>query len=53
MFDLYIIGAVMCSPSFGSENIIGAIFKKTVEREIAGIAPKYLWEQRKVVPFLK
>lgn len=57
MFDLihHMRCRIMCSPSFNGENIIGAIlFKKTVEREIAGIAaPKYLWEQRKVVPFLK
>ena len=45
----------MCSPKFNGEKVIGAIlFKKTMEREVAGISTcKYLWEHKKVIPFLK
>ena len=57
MFDLIhqMRCRIMRSPKFNGKRIIGAIlFKKTLEREVAGIAtPDYLWKQRQIVPFLK
>ena len=46
---------IVNAPDFTGEKILGAIlFEKTMEREMGGKAsPKYLWEDRGVVPFLK
>ncbi len=46
---------IVTSPSFDGDRILGAIlFEDTMDREIEG-APSatYLWERRRVVPFLK
>ncbi len=57
MFDLIheMRCRIMRSPTFNGGSVIGAIlFEKTMDREVAGLAtPDYLWNQRKVVPFLK
>ncbi len=46
---------VITSPAFDGSRIIGAIlFEQTMDREIAGQpTARYLWEQKRVVPFLK
>lgn len=46
---------IMTSPAFNGERILGAIlFENTMDREVEGQpTPKYLWEVKKVVPFLK
>ena len=43
------------APTFTSDKVIGAIlFEMTMNREINGISSaKYLWEERRIVPFLK
>lgn len=43
------------SPEFNGDKVVGAIlFEKTMDREIAGKpAGHYLWEDSRVVPFLK
>jgi fructose-bisphosphate aldolase class I len=46
---------IMTSPSFTGARILGAIlFEMTMDREVEGKSTaKYLWEDKKVVPFLK
>jgi len=46
---------IVTSPSFSGNRILGAIlFEKTMNNKIEGkAAPQYLWEEKKVVPFLK
>ena len=46
---------IVTSPSFSGDRIMGAIlFENTMDREIDGIpSARYLWEKKKVVPFLK
>ena len=46
---------MITSPSFGGDRILGAIlFENTMDREIEGRpAAEYLWNVKKVVPFLK
>ena len=57
MFDLMhaMRSRIIKSPSFTGEKIVGAIlFEMTMDREIDGVpTAKYLWESRRVVPFLK
>ncbi len=57
MFDLVhaMRTRVITSPAFDGSRIIGAIlFEQTMEREIGGMpTARYLWEQKRVVPFLK
>ncbi len=46
---------IMSSPSFTGEKILGVIlFEKTMDAEVEGMrTPDYLWEKKKIVPFLK
>jgi fructose-bisphosphate aldolase class I len=46
---------IITSPSFDGDRILGAIlFEDTLNRKIAGYeSAQYLWEVKKVVPFLK
>jgi len=46
---------ILSSPTFGGPRVLGAIlFEDTVEHEICGLpAARYLWETKRVVPFLK
>jgi len=46
---------IVTSKSFGGDRILGAIlFENTMDREIQGKgSAQYLWEVKKVVPFLK
>src|SRR5665647_21414 len=46
---------IMTSPAFTGERILGAIlFEMTMERQVEGMgAAEYLWETKRVVPFLK
>ena len=46
---------IITSPSFNGDRIIGAIlFEKTMDRDIEGRpSGDYLWEVKRVVPFLK
>lgn len=46
---------IVTSPAFSGDRIVGAIlFEQTMDREFAGAeAPRYLWETKGVVPFLK
>ena len=46
---------IVTSDAFGGERVIGAIlFEQTMDRDFAGKpAPAYLWEEKRVVPFLK
>ncbi len=46
---------IMTSPAFFGDRLIGAIlFEKTMEREVEGRPTgDYLWDVKKVVPFLK
>ncbi|WP_291378501.1 fructose bisphosphate aldolase [Demequina sp.] len=46
---------IMTSPAFTGERILGAIlFEMTMDREIGGKGTaEYLWEDKKIVPFLK
>jgi len=57
MFDLIhdMRTRIATAPAFTGEKVIGAIlFEMTMDREIGGKpSAKYLWEERRVVPFLK
>jgi len=57
MFDLVhaMRTRIMTSPSFTGARILGAIlFEMTMDREVEGKGTaKYLWEDKKIVPFLK
>jgi fructose-bisphosphate aldolase, class I len=57
MFDLMheFRSRLITAPGFTGVRILGAIlFEQTMDRDIAGMpAPRYLWEQRNVVPFVK
>jgi fructose-bisphosphate aldolase, class I len=57
MYDLVhaMRARIIKSPAFSGDKVIGAIlFEMTMEREIDGIpTPQFLWEKRRVVPFLK
>jgi len=57
MFDLVheMRTRVITNPAFDGTRILGAIlFEQTMERDMLGIpTPRYLWEQKQVVPFLK
>lgn len=57
MFDLVhdMRCRIVTSPSFGGDRILGAIlFEMTMDRDIAGQpSASYLWNQKRVVPFLK
>jgi fructose-bisphosphate aldolase class I len=57
MFDLIhaMRARIVKSPAFTGERVIGAIlFEQTMDREIGGKpSAKYLWEEKRVVPFLK
>ena len=46
---------IVCAPDFIGNKVIGAIlFEDTMDRRICNLpSPKYLWEHRCVVPFLK
>lgn len=46
---------MVTSPAFNGERVLGAIlFEGTMDREIDGMgAAEYLWNKKKVVPFLK
>jgi len=46
---------IIKSPAFSGDKVIGAIlFEMTMQRDIDGIpTAQYLWENRRVVPFLK
>ena len=46
---------IVTSPAFDGDRVIGAIlFEQTMDRDFAGRpAPEYLWEIKRVVPFLK
>ncbi|KCV81884.1 fructose-1,6-bisphosphate aldolase [Actibacterium atlanticum] len=57
MFDLIhgMRSRIVKSPAFTGEKVIGAIlFEMTMDRDIDGTpTAQYLWETKKVVPFLK
>jgi fructose-bisphosphate aldolase, class I len=57
MFDLMheFRSRIITAPAFNGDRILGAIlFEQTMDRDVAGIAtPRYLWEQKKIVPFVK
>jgi len=57
MYDLVhdMRARIVKSPAFNGDQVIGAIlFEMTMEREIDGMpTAQYLWENRRVVPFLK
>jgi fructose-bisphosphate aldolase class I len=57
MFDLVhqMRSRIVTSPVFNGERILGAIlFEMTMDRDIEGLgAAAYLWDVKKVVPFLK
>lgn len=57
MFDMIhaMRSRIAKSPAFTGDRIVGAIlFEQTMDREIDGMpTPTYLWENRRVVPFLK
>ena len=57
MFDLVheMRTRVITNPAFDGTRILGAIlFEQTMERDMLGMpTPRYLWEQKQVVPFLK
>lgn len=57
MFDLMhaMRARIIKSPAFTGDKIVGAIlFEMTMDRDIDGVpTAQYLWETRKVVPFLK
>ena len=46
---------IMTAPDFTSDKVLGAIlFERTMRNSVEGMpVPKYLWEKRGVVPFLK
>lgn len=57
MFDLIhqMRTRIVTSPAFGGDRVIGAIlFEQTMDGAFEGKeAPRYLWEEKRVVPFLK
>ena len=57
MFDMVhaMRSRIVTSPSFDGKRVIGAIlFEATMDRQIDGVdAATYLWEKKRVVPFLK
>ena len=57
MFDLVheMRTRVITNRAFDGTRILGAIlFEQTMERDMLGVpTPRYLWEQKQVVPFLK
>jgi fructose-bisphosphate aldolase class I len=57
MFDLIhdMRTRIATAPAFTGDKVIGAIlFEMTMDREIGGKpSAKYLWDERRVVPFLK
>ena len=57
MFDLVhaMRTRVITDPAFDGSRILGSIlFVQTMERDIRGVpAARYLWAQKRVVPFLK
>ncbi len=57
MFDLIhaMRSRIVNAPAFTGDRIVGAIlFEMTMDREIGGLpAAQYLWDKRRVVPFLK
>ena len=57
MFDLIhaMRERIVTSSAFDGDRVIGAIlFEQTMDRDFAGRpAPEYLWEVKRVVPFLK
>lgn len=57
MFDLVhkMRVRIITAPPFNGDKILGAIlFEKTMDGEASGTpVPAYLWEKRRVVPFLK
>ncbi|MBF9047417.1 fructose bisphosphate aldolase [Rhodobacterales bacterium LSUCC0031] len=57
MFDLIhaMRARIATAPGFTGDKVIGAIlFEMTMDRDIAGKpAARYLWEEKRVVPFLK
>ena len=57
MFDMMhaMRSRIMLSSSFSGDRVLGAIlFEMTMDREVAGLpTATYLWEQKRVVPFLK
>jgi len=46
---------IITSPAFEGDRTLGAIlFENTMDRQIEGVdSPTYLWENKKVIPFLK
>jgi fructose-bisphosphate aldolase class I len=46
---------IITAPAFTGDRILGAIlFEQTMNRDIDGVAaPRYLWEHKNVVPFVK
>ncbi|MEV4537762.1 fructose bisphosphate aldolase [Asanoa sp. NPDC049518] len=57
MFDLMheFRSRLITAPGFTGERVLGAIlFEQTMSRDVAGVpAPRYLWEEKNVVPFVK
>lgn len=57
MFDMVhaMRSRIVTSPAFDGKRVIGAIlFEATMDRQIDGVdAATYLWEKKRVVPFLK
>ena len=57
MYDLIhaMRSRIIKSPAFTGEKVVGAIlFEQTMDRQIDGVpTATYLWDQRRVVPFLK
>ncbi|MDE0522471.1 MAG: fructose bisphosphate aldolase [Boseongicola sp.] len=57
MFDLIheMRSRIVRAPAFSGDKVIGAIlFEQTMDRDIGGsAAASYLWETKRVVPFLK
>ena len=57
MFDLVhaMRSRIVTSPAFDGKRVLGAIlFEATMDRQIDGVdAATYLWERKRVVPFLK
>src|SRR3569623_992940 len=57
MFDLMhaFRERIITSPTFTNERVLGAIlFEQTMDRDVDGTAtPRYLWERKNVVPFVK
>lgn len=57
MFDMIhaMRSRIIKSPAFAGDKVVGAIlFEQTMDRDIDGIpTAQFLWEERRVVPFLK